>query len=154
MRVVSARGVFDWFGGYLALNSIDCAVPHRIRNGDGTRGVTPTYQLAVGKPDVAWRNAGERRVRVEVGQTQQLVADRLRRLSNPVRHGGGNPRSAFDGRLRESRIAEFDADVVKRETQHIGGDLRHDRVGAGADVGGRAGNLGGAVGGKGGAQRE
>ena len=36
--------------------------------------------------------------------------------------------------------------AVERQPQHLGRDLRHDRVSAGADVGGRAGNLRMAVG--------
>ena len=39
-------------------------------------------------------------------------------------------------------------DVVERQAEHVGRDLRHDRVGAGADVGGRARDLGVAVGGQ------
>ena len=59
-----------------------------------------------------------------------------------MRHRGRHPRSALDRRLRQRRIAELDGDVVDRQAEHVGRHLRHDRVGAGADVGGRAGDLG------------
>ena len=98
--------------------------------------------------------SGERRVRHLLGQTQQLVADRVGRRRDAVRHRGRDPRSAFDRRLRQARVAELDADVVERQPQHVGRDLRHDGVGAGADVGGRARHLGMAVGGEHDAHRD
>ena len=63
-------------------------------------------------------------------------------------HRGRDPRSALDRTLRQRRIAELDADVVDRQAKHVGRDLRHDRVGAGADIGGRGRHLRVAVGGQ------
>ena len=63
-----------------------------------------------------------------------------------------DPPSTGDcGRLE---VAELDADVVERQPEHVGRDLRHDGVGAGADVGGRARHLGMAVGGEHDAHRD
>ncbi len=63
-----------------------------------------------------------------------------------------DPPSTGDcGRLE---VAELDADVVERQAEHVGRDLRHDGVGAGADVGGRARHLGMAVGGEHDAHRD
>ena len=39
--------------------------------------------------------------------------------------------------MRQCRIAKLDADVVDRQAEHVGRDLRHDRVSPGADIGGR-----------------
>ena len=61
-----------------------------------------------------------------------------RRRRDRVRDRGRDPRPALDRALRQRRIAELDADVVDRQAEHVGRHLRHDRVGAGADVGGRA----------------
>ena len=42
------------------------------------------------------------------------------------------------GALRQRRIAELERHVLHRQPEQLGGDLGHDRVGAGADVGGCA----------------
>ena len=52
-------------------------------------------------------------------------------------------RPAIAGRLR---VAELDADVLERQPKHVCRDLRHDGVGAGADIGGCARDLRMAVG--------
>ncbi len=80
--------------------------------------------------------ASQRRVLHALRQPQQLLADRVRRRRNRVAHRSCDPRSALQRALRQRRVAELDADVVDRQAKHVGGDLRHDRVGAGADIGG------------------
>ena len=70
-----------------------------------------------------------------------VAADRMR-------YRGRHPRSAFHRRLRQGGVAELDADVLDRQAEHVGRDLRHDRIGAGADVGRRAGHFRVAVGGQ------
>ena len=47
-------------------------------------------------------------------------------------------RAALDRRHRQGRIAELERHLLQRQAHGGGGDLRHHRVGAGADVGGRA----------------
>src|SRR5205085_1899375 len=49
---------------------------------------------------------------------------------------------------------KLDGDAVERQPEHVGRDLRHDRVGAGADVGGRTGYLRMAIGGEHDAHRD
>ena len=103
-------------------------------------------QLAVGEHDVVSSGVGKLRIRHLPGQAQQLVADRCGSGRDPVRHRSGNRIFAFDRRLRKARIAKLDTDIVKRQPERVRGDLRHDRIGAGADVGRCASDVGIAVG--------
>ena len=52
------------------------------------------------------------------------------------------------GACGKLEVGKLDADVLDRQPERIGRDLRHDGVGAGADVGSRAGHLGMAIGGQ------
>ena len=69
-----------------------------------------------------------------LGQPQQLLAHLDRRPGNGIAHRSRDPRSSFYGRLRQRRVAQLDSDIVQRQAEHVGRDLRHDGVGAGTDI--------------------
>ena len=48
---------------------------------------------------------------------------------------GRRPGPAFDGAGRQIGIADPDLDLVERQAEHLGADLRENGIGAGADIG-------------------
>ena len=104
--------------------------------------------LAVGERDVVGLCVRQRRIRHFLRQPQQFLAHLVGGRRDRMRHRCRHPRAAFDRRLRQGRVAKLHADILDRQAEHVGRDLRHDRVGAGADVGGRARDLRMAVGGQ------
>ena len=141
VHVVRTSGVLGGGRRLFLLDALHAAVAHRIRNGHRARTVVLADKLAVDERELVGGGIGERRIRHLLCQAQQLAADRLGGRDDSVRHRSRDPRSAFDRRLRQARVAEFDADAVERQSERVGRDLRHDGVGAGADVGGRARHL-------------
>src|SRR3954469_17019129 len=59
------------------------------------------------------------------------VLARLLDRGSDARHRG---RAARHARRRHQRVAEFEAHLVRRQAKGVGGDLRHHRIGSGADV--------------------
>ena len=83
----------------------------------------------------------ERRAVQPARRFQERLRARLAgRLDGASRRRRG-PRPALDGRLRQRRVAELDVTSSSGRPEGVGRDLRQDRVGAGADVGRRAGDL-------------
>jgi hypothetical protein len=148
VRVVGTSVIIDGAGGFLLLDAAHRALPHGVGDRHAARSVSLAHKLGVREHNLVRRGVGERRVRHLLGQSQQLVADRAGCGCDPVRHRACNPRSTFDRRLRKTRVAQLDADVVEWQPEHVGRNLRHDGVGAGANVGGGARHLGMAVGGE------
>src|SRR5260370_212708 len=67
------------------------------------------------------------------------------RLTDGRDHRSGRHRTALKRACRKRRIAERYFNLVERHTGLLRGELREDRVSAGADVLGGAGDAGGAI---------
>ena len=111
------RGVLFGLGGLLLLDAVHAALPHGIGDRHRARRVAPAHDPAVREHDLVGRRLGERRLRHLLGQAQQLSRIAPAVVAIAVRHRGRDPRSAFDRRLRQRRIAELDGDVLERQAR-------------------------------------
>ena len=92
---------------------------------------------AVGRDDPAVLQRQDALLEVEAlgGDLQDLPRRVGRRRAHGRAHARHRRRSGRDGRVRPARgVPERDPDVVERQPQLLGGDLRHRGPGAGADV--------------------
>src|SRR5262249_27577346 len=91
----------------------------------------------------------ERRSRHLLRQSEQLLLDRATGRVDGTADRRDGERSAFYRCIRQRGIAELRRDILDRDSEHLGGELSHPRIGPGTDVGGRACDLDAAIGGHG-----
>src|SRR5262245_19595457 len=137
------------FGSALAAFSIRSALPARIASATETSRVFLLVpDLAFGEHYVVELRTGERRSRRLLRQAEQLLLDRATGCVDGTADRRDGERSAFDRRCRQRGIAELRRDILDRDSEHLGGELSHPRIGPGTDVGGRACDLDAAIGGQ------
>ena len=145
MRIFAA---FIGFGRGFLLDPIRPAGPHCVCKRDLSFRVAVVPDLAVRKQHIAELGTCERRFRGLLRQLQELLLHRAARAMNGGAHGRGGKRAAFDRRIGQAGIAELHRHAFEGHSQQLGADLRHHRIGSGADIGGCARDLDAAVGGK------
>ncbi|MCY1216472.1 hypothetical protein D9M72_283450 [compost metagenome] len=106
----------------------------RRGHGFALRRIGAALQPAVGNLHVFRRHARQRRGRVRHGLPDQLLARGRGRLLHGRRDAGDRLRAPRHRGLGEGRVAQFKAHALGRQPQCVGCDLRHDRIGARAEV--------------------
>ncbi len=115
---------------------------------NGPRRVAAQADLPVGECHVV-ELARRRAASLDLtGELEQFLAHLLAGGLDRRSDRGRRERSALDRRFGQRRIAELERHVLDRQSERLGGDLGHDRVGAGADVRRRAADRELAVGGQ------
>ena len=149
VSVVRTRGVIGGICSFFLLDAI-YANPAAWR--------PRSKPIAMGRacsPTCRPRARPRRVLRWQVGNSASAWPDAAARRESPRQSSRSRstlkPQSTI--RLRPaiaegSKFAKLDADIVERQPKHVGRDLRHDGVGAGADIGGCAGDLRMAIGGQ------
>src|SRR6185437_13353217 len=136
---------------YLLFSLVAALASFSMRSARPAR-IVSASDLAVGEDDIVELCAGERRSRDLARRCQQLVLDLAAGGEDGAPDRGCREGAALDRRMGQRRIAEPRGHGLDGQSQHLGAELRHHRIGAGPDIGGGAGDLEAAIGGEHGAR--
>src|SRR5499433_943377 len=148
MRQMRVFAALVRLGAGCFFDPVGFAGPHRVCDRDLPALFLLVPDLAFGEHHVVELRTGERRSRHLLRQSEQLLLDRATGRVDGTADRRDGERSAFYRCMRQRGIAELRRDILDRDSEHLGGELSHPRIGPGTDVGGRACDLDAAIGGQ------